>query len=496
MTVASVTGAPPSQTLRSKAIDWPAMEKQVHRLQVRIAKAVREKRYGKVKALQWLLTHSWAAKLLAVRRVTTNKGKETPGVDGIVWRTQRDKLNAARSMNRLGYRPQPLRRVYIEKANGKLRPLGIPTMHDRAMQALYALALEPVAETLADKNSYGFRKHRSTADALGQLFILLSKESSPQWVLDADIKACFDRISHEWLLNNILIDKKVLKSWLKAGYIDRHVFYHTNEGTPQGGIISPILANMTLDGLELALRTVVPRTGAKVNMVRYADDFVITGSSRELLEEIVLPCVTAFMAERGLTLSPEKTHIVHIDQGFDFLGCNLRKYDGKLLIKPAKDKVLKFARTLRELIRSHVAASAGKLFQKLNDKLRGWGNYYKPWVAKGAFSYIDNEVFLALVRWMTCRHRNKSKAWCWNKYYRQQDGSPPGFHVLGVDRKTGAFKIIDLFRLKSIPIQRHVKLRGDAHPFDPEFDAYLARRRVSNRVRQHIDRELIALQGS
>lgn len=495
MTVALVTGAPPNHTLIWKAIDWPALEKQVHRLQVRIAKAVRENRFGKAKALQWLLTHSWAAKLLAVRRVTTNKGKKTPGVDGIVWRTGQDKLNAARAMSRLGYRPQPLRRVFIEKANGKLRPLGIPTMHDRAMQALYALALEPVAETLADRNSYGFRKYRSTADALGQLFIVLARSSSPQWVLDADIKACFDRISHDWLLKNIIIDSKVLRSWLKAGYIDRHVFYHTTEGTPQGGIISPILANMTLDGLEAALRKAVPRSGAKVNMVRYADDFVITGSSRELLVDVVLPCVTAFMDTRGLTLSPEKTHIVHIDQGFDFLGCNVRKYDGKLLIKPAKDKVLKFVSTLRQLIKSHVGSSAGKLFQKLNEKLRGWGLYYRPWVAKDTFSYVDNEVFLALVRWMFRRHRNKSKAWCWDKYYRRIDGSTPGFRAFGVDRK-GFFRYFDLFRLKSMPIQRHIKLMGAAHPFDPEFDTYFAERRSKHKKRLRTDQNFIAEAGT
>lgn len=495
MTVALVTGAPPNPTLTWKAIDWPALEKQVHRLQVRIAKAVREKRFGKAKALQWLLTHSWAAKLLAVRRVTTNKGKKTPGVDGTVWRTGLDKLNAARSMYRLGYRPQPLRRVFIEKANGKLRPLGIPTMHDRAMQALYALALEPVAETLADKNSYGFRKYRSTADALSQLFIVLARSNSPQWVLDADIKACFDRISHDWLLENILIDNKVLKSWLKAGYIDRHVFYHTDEGTPQGGIISPILANMTLDGLESALRKVVPRTGAKVNMVRYADDFVITGSSRELLVDVVLPCVTAFMDNRGLTLSPEKTHIVHIDQGFNFLGCNVRKYDGKLLIKPAKDKVLKFVASLRELIKSHVSRSAGQLFQKLNEKLRGWGLYYRPWVAKETFTYVDNEVFLALVRWMFRRHGNKSRAWCWNKYFHRHDDSTPGFHAFGVDRR-GFFRVFDLFRLKSMPIQRHIKLMGAAHPFDPEFDTYFAERRGKHKDRLRIDQAFIALSGT
>ena len=218
MTVAIAAGAPLG-LIRWDAIPWPTVDNQVRRLQVRIAKAAGERDFGKVKALQWILTHSWYAKLLAVRRVTTNKGAKTPGVDGVTWRTGKKKIAAVLTLRRHGYHPQPLRRLFIPKRNGKLRPLGIPTMHDRAMQALFALALEPVAEVLADKNSYGFRQRRSTADAVSQLFIVLGKTCSAQWVLDADIKACFDCISHDWLSANIPMDPKALRAWLKAGFI-------------------------------------------------------------------------------------------------------------------------------------------------------------------------------------------------------------------------------------------------------------------------------------
>lgn len=221
------------------AIDWRQIHRQVRRLQVRIAKAVRENRYGKAKALQWILTHSFAAKVWAVRRVVMNRGKHTPGVDRIVWKTSGEKMQAARSLSRRGYRPLPLRRIYIPKKDGRRRPLGIPTMKDRAMQALYLLALNPIAETWADENSYGFRPRRSTADALGQCFIALAKSYSPQWVLEGDIESCFDRISHSWMLENVPMDQTILRQWLEAGYMEDAVFYFTEEGTPQGGIMTP-----------------------------------------------------------------------------------------------------------------------------------------------------------------------------------------------------------------------------------------------------------------
>lgn len=217
-------------------IDWSKANQHVRRVQLHIAKATRENNPRKVKTLQRMLTHSFHAKALAVKRVTENQGKATPGVDGQTWSTPEDKFKAISSLIRKGYKPLPLKRVYIPKSNGKKRPLGIPTMKDRAMQALYKLALEPVAETLADKNSYGFRPERGCADAIGQCFIALGKKRSPQWILEGDIKSCFDEISHDWLINNVPMDKKILRKWLTAGYIDRKRLFPTEAGTPQGGL--------------------------------------------------------------------------------------------------------------------------------------------------------------------------------------------------------------------------------------------------------------------
>lgn len=236
-------------------IDWCHVHFTVRKLQVRIAKATQAKDWRRVKALQRSMVRSFCGKALAVRRVTENQGKRTAGVDGKIWNTPAAKARAILSLNRRGYKPLPLRRVYIPKGNGKKRPLGIPTMKDRAMQALYLLALEPVSETLADKNSYGFRPERSTADAIEQCFTALSNRNSAQWVLEGDIKGCFDNISHDWLINNILMDKEILQKWLKAGFIESGRNFPTMAGTPQGGIISPTLANMTLDGLEAALES-------------------------------------------------------------------------------------------------------------------------------------------------------------------------------------------------------------------------------------------------
>jgi len=302
------------------AIDWQKANQNVRRLQARIVKATQEGRWNKVRALQRLLTHSFSGKSLAVRRVTENRGKETPGVDQEIWETPEKKAQAIRVLQQRGYRPRPLRRVYIPKKNGKKRPLGIPTMADRAMQALYLLALDPVAETTGDPNSYGFRQGRSTADAIGQCFSTLAKADRPQWVLEGDIKSCFEGISHDWLLANVPLDKAMLRKWLQAGYLDRGAFHPTDEGTPQGGIISPVLANLALDGLESRLHQTFPRRVSEkgkwqyagINLIRYADDFIITGHSKEQLENEVLPLVTAFMQERGLELAREKTVVTHI----------------------------------------------------------------------------------------------------------------------------------------------------------------------------------------
>ncbi|MCA1605213.1 MAG: reverse transcriptase N-terminal domain-containing protein, partial [Acidobacteria bacterium] len=229
-------GAASHEAVEWHAINWQDAHRQVRRLQARIVKAQQQGRRGKVCALQRLLTHSFSGKALAVRRVTENKGKRTPGVDNVIWNTPEKKSQAIHELKQHGYKPLPLRRVYIPKSNGRLRPLAIPTMKDRAMQALYLQALDPIAECQADPNSYGFRRERCAADAIEQCHTVLSNRGGAPFVLEGDIKACFDRIDHNWLEANIPMDKGILRKWLKAGFIEKNVLRPTEEGAPQGGI--------------------------------------------------------------------------------------------------------------------------------------------------------------------------------------------------------------------------------------------------------------------
>lgn len=266
------------------SIDWSQVEKDVNRLQTRIAKATVMGNMNKVKRLQYLLTHSFYAKAFSVRKVTTNKGKNTSGVDKKLWSTSASKMKATLSLTDKRYKTKPLRRVYIEKkGKNKKRPLGIPTMYDRAMQTLYALALEPVAETTGDNISFGFRKGRSAKDACEQIFNVLARKCSPTWILEGDIKGCFDNINHNWLQENIPMDKRIMKQFLKSGFVYKGTLFPTEKGSPQGGAISSLYANMTLDGLEKLIQDRYHRNSkgnienhyrakTKVNLVRYADD--------------------------------------------------------------------------------------------------------------------------------------------------------------------------------------------------------------------------------
>ncbi len=464
-------------------IDWGRVRKTVRGMQVRIAKAARDGKWREVQALQRMLTRSFCGKALAVRRVTENQGKLTAGVDNELWTTPKSKRDAIDSLNRRGYRPSPLRRVRIPKANGKMRSLGIPTMRDRAMQALYLLALAPVAETTGDQNSYGFRIGRSTADAIGQCFIVLARSCNSQWVLEADIEGCFDHLSHAWLLDHVPMDRVMLGKWLKAGVIDFGRFEPTESGTPQGGIISPTLANLALDGLGplLAERFGAPDSAKayrhKVNLVRYADDFVITGISKELLEEEVVPLVSEFLAERGLRLSSAKTRVVHIDQGFDFLGFNVRKYAGKLLIKPSKENVKAFLDKVRETVKSNATSKQAIVIRQLNPLLRGWTNYHRAIVAKKAFSYVDYQTFNALWRWAKRRHPRKGRRWIKGRYWSTIGPRDWRFADWEVNR-LGEKKRWTLMLASEVPIRRHVKVRADYNPFDPEHDAYGESRRL------------------
>jgi len=459
------------------AIKWDKCERRVKKLQARIVKAQQQKRYGKVKVLQRILVTSFDAKALAVKRVTSNKGKRTAGVDKVKWTTPAVKFKAILSLKRRGYKPKPLKRVYIDKSNGKKRPLGIPTMRDRAMQALYLIALEPVTETTADGNSYGFRRKRSTADAIDALHRLLSRKCSPEWILEGDIKGCFDHISHEWLINHVQIDKKILVKWLTSGVVFNKILTPTTEGTPQGGIISPTLANATLDGMERLVKEKYPIQSIgkgkiyypKVHLVRYADDFVVTAENKEILEEIKL-LLTGFLAQRGLTLSQEKTLITHISNGFDFLGFNIRKYNGTLLIKPSKKSQKKITEKLHEVIFSNKSASQGLLIESLNPVITGWGNYFRHAVSKEVFAKIDHILVGQLKCWAFRRHNRKSKRYALEKYFKSESNRKWVFK--GTCKVENVKKVFILKKLSDIPIIRHVKIKSDANPFDPEWEAY------------------------
>jgi RNA-directed DNA polymerase len=463
-------------------IPWDKVRKIVRSLQRRIAKAISEGYRNRARALQWLLTHSFAAKLLAVKRVTENSGKNTPGVDGVLWKSSRQKLSAVKSLVRKGYNVKPLRRVNIRKRHGGTRPLGIPTMKDRAMQALFLSALDPVSETTADFSSYGFRRKRSCHDAIERCYIHLSRNDSATWILEGDIKGCFDNISHEWIINNVLIDKTIVTKWLKAGFIDKNKLFPTKAGTPQGGIISPTLANMVLDGLEAAIYKSVNtriikydgcrRNYHKIHFVRYADDFIITGSSKEVLMNVVKPVIANFLIERELTLSETKTKITDVYNGFDFLGQNIRKFsNGKLMIRPSKENFKSVLSKIKLIIRQHWGAPTVILIRRLNSVITGWTNFHRHVVAYRCFCNLDRFIWFYLWKWAKRRHAKKGLCWIADNYFKR----------IG-SRKWTFFGTFDngteiLLRYASdTHIIRHVLINGKANPYCAQWDKYYRQR--------------------
>lgn len=465
-----------------ESIDWFVAEHNVNRLQTRIAKAVVEEKLGKARRLQYLLTHSYSAKLHAVRKVTTNKGKRTSGVDRKLWSTSAAKMRAVLKLSDKKYRAKPLRRVHIDKKGKKAkRPLGIPTMQDRAMQTLYALALEPIAETTADKISFGFRRGRNAHDACEQVFNVLARKCSPRWILEGDIKGCFDNISHDWLMDNIPMDKRVMKQFLKSGFVHQGELFPADVGSPQGGAISSIYANMTLDGMEKVIQDKFHRNSkgnienhyrakTKVNLVRYADDFIITAATREIAEE-TKNLIAEFLASRGLALSEEKTAITHIDDGFDFLGWTFRKFKGKLIIKPSKKSIKSVKKKLSTIIlREGKASTQTDLIRRLNSVIRGWTNYHRHVVASKAFSNVNNHIYITLERWAKHRHPQKNKRWRLNRYWHEYNGKP--WQFMSED--------IRLINLRRIHIIRHPQLQIAKNPFlDPE---YFIKRKVKTKM--------------
>lgn len=484
--IAIFTGASSAITSQTwDSLSWKKINSQVTRLQMRIAKAEREGKKGRVKALQRILTCSFYSRCLAVRRVVLNKGRTTPGVDGIIWRTSKQKIQAVLSLKRRGYNPLPSKRIYVaKKQKGKFRPISIPTMKDKAMQALWLMALIPIAEERADPNSYGFRLKRSTQDAREQCFNVLSRKNSAPWVFEGDIFSCFNKISHQWLLENIPMDKQILRKFLKAGYMEKQRLYPTELGTGQGSIISPTLALMALSGIEQKLRSSRKRERdkEKINFISYADDFVITGNSPELLAEKVIPIVIESLKEVGLELSQEKSRITHIDKGFNFLGFNVRKYRGVLLIKPSKYNINAFLEDIRSTIKANYSAKTENLINLLNPKIRGWANYFRGSVSSKVYSYIDSMIYKALKAWMLHRHPNKRKSWIVGKYFIRCKLSNWNFYAMIKDKKGNKIPLY-LYNASKTPIKRHIKIKSEAHPYDPKFRDYFKHRESMSKTR-------------
>ncbi|MFZ0667800.1 MAG: group II intron reverse transcriptase/maturase [Acidimicrobiales bacterium] len=481
----AVVNGPDGDDLDWGSIDWAEAEDDVRRLRQRIFTASQAGDLAKVRSLQKLMLRSRANALLSVRRVTElNAGRKTAGVDAVVVVTAPGKAFLADSVQHHGgsWTPRPVKRVYIPKANGKRRPLGIPVIVDRVRQAQVVNALEPEWEARFEPRSYGFRPGRGCHDAIAAIFNTV-KGPSPRrcWVLDADLAAAFDRIDHSHLLAQLggFPARGLVERWLKAGVVEKGRLAPTEEGTPQGGVVSPLLLNVALHGMEHAAgvryRTSGPRAGETMPdspvTVRYADDLVALCTSRDQAEEVKAR-LAGWLAPRGLAFNEDKTRIVYLDDGFDFLGFNVRRYQRKLLIKPSKAALRRHRERLTAEMKALHGANAAAVLQRLNPIIRGWSAYYRTVVSSEEFSKLDHHLWTLTYKWARRSHPNKSKHWVVHQYFDAFNTSRRDKWVFG-NRDSGAY----LLRHAWTKIVRHQLVPGTASPDDPNLADYWARRR-------------------
>lgn len=485
----------PEDVLDWDAIDWRTHEQHVVRLRRRIFKATREQDWATARSLQKMMLRSWSNTLLSVRQVTQrNAGRRTAGVDGEVAVSSLAQARMAVQVHRSrsSWDPLPVRRVHIPKAGGKQRPLGIPVIMDRCHQARVRNALEPEWEARFEPRSYGFRPGRSCADAIGALYVTLCGKSRRVWILDADLSAAFDRINHQRLVTALgsFPARELIERWLKAGVIEKGTFIPTEEGSPQGGVISPLLMNVALHGLEEAAGVRYVTTGRKAGatkpdspvLVRYADDMVACCHSRQQAEQVKAR-LAEWLEPRGLVFNEDKTRVVGLEDGFDFLGFNLRRYrrgnqPGKLLIKPSTEAVRRIRKRLSDEARRLRGSNARAVIARLNPIIRGWAAYYRGVVSSKLFHKLDAHMWWLVYRWARHRHSNKPKRWVSSRYFGKFNKARNDRWVFGDrDGATARGHIPYLVKFSWTSIVRHQMVAGGASPDDPDLVDYWATRR-------------------